>query len=360
MRLSSIFSFDSWQMRWQWAPWMFLFVGLLVTAELLLRLPPVVERLPAPEPTLWHAELIETKVNYFEAFAAERGVDVLFIGNSAMQSALDPAVFDAVRGIESTAVPGSFNAAIEGIPPYGANLFLEIFLRHSQPDTIIYGLTPQDLNSNSPWAADITDRVRHSPMALAEARRGLKGKTLAFLLDHSALFRYRLVLYRLLLADPTIGEKPYVYFDERGYHPLNRNLAEVPPEQRGQFYNRAGVLNYSTSGVQLDALRQLIERVQAEEIPLILVNMPLANDYYGNFDAPQADYNLYWHTLTAVAHEYNLPLIDLEGGGSITYFNDEHFADFNHLNRSGAERLSRILATHYLDLITQSVTTALP
>jgi hypothetical protein len=360
VRLSSIFSSDSWQARWQWAPWMFIFVGMLVTAELLLRLPPVVERLPAPEPTLWHAELIDTKVTYLQTFANERGVDVLFIGNSAMQSALNPAVFDAARGVESTAVPGSFNAAIEGIPPYGAHLFLEIFLRYSQPDTIIYGLTPQDLNGNSPWAADVTDRVRHSPMVLAEARRGLKGEVLAFLLDHSALFRYRLVLYRLLLADPTIGQEPYVYFDERGYHPLTRNLAEVPPEQRGQFYNRAGVFNYSTRGLQLDALRQLIERAQVEEIQLILVNMPLADDYYGNFDTPQADYDLYWQALTAVAHEYNLPLIDLERDETAVQFTDEHFADFNHLNKSGAEKLSRTLAAHYQVLLLQSAAVSTP
>jgi hypothetical protein len=354
VRLSSIFSFDSWQARWQWAPWMFIFAGMVLAAELLLHLPAVVNRLPAPEPTLWHAELIDVKVTYLQEFAAERGIDVLFIGNSTMQVGLDPAVFDATRGIGSTADPGSFNAAVEGIPPYGAHLFLDIFLRYSQPDTIIYGLTPQDLNGNSPWAADITDRVRHSPMALAEARRGLKGQALAFFLDHSQLFRYRLVLFRLLLADPSVQKEPFVYFDERGYHRLTRILAEIPPERRGRFYNRAGVLNYDTRGLQTDSLRRLIEQVQAEGIELILVNMPLADEYYNNFDAPEADYDLYLRTVTAIANEYNLIFIDLEQNETIATFTDEHFADFNHLNQSGAERFSSVLATQYLTLSTQS------
>lgn len=332
-----------------------MFVGLLLTAELLLRLPAVTNRLPAPEPTLWHAELIETKLNYLQTFAAERGIDVLIIGNSTMQAGLDPAIFDAARGVESTAVPGSFNASIEGIPPYGSRLFLDIFLRYTQPDVIVYGLTPQDLNGNSPWAADITDRVRRSPMALAEARRGLKGQLLAFFLDHSALFRYRLVLYRLLLADPSIRQGQYVYFDERGYHPLSASLADISPDRRGHFYNRAGVLNYDTKGLQSDSLRQLIEQINGAGISLILVNMPLANDYYGNFDNPQNDYVLYLDTLSAIAQEYDLPLIDLEKEND--RFTDEHFADFNHLNRSGAERLSRILAARYQELMTQPAAT---
>jgi hypothetical protein len=360
VRLSSIFSSDSWQARWQWAPWMFFFVGLVIATELLLRLPAVVNRLPAPEPTLWHAELIETKLTYLQAFAAERGIDVLFIGNSTMQAGVDPALFDAARGVETTAVPGSFNASIEGIPPYGASLFLDIFLRYSEPDTIIYGLTPQDLNSNSPWAADITDRVRHSPMALAEARRGIKGQVLAFLLDHSALFRYRLVLYRLLLADPSLRQEPFVYFDERGYHHLKESLADISPDRRGRFYNRAGVLNYSTNGLQTESLRQLIEQTQATGIPLILVNMPLAAEYYGLFDEPQADYALYRQTLMAVADEYNLPLIDLAQGKTAVSFTDAHFADFNHLNQSGAAKLSRALAIQFLALADKPATTASP
>jgi hypothetical protein len=349
VRLSSIFSFSTFQVRTRLSSWIVVLIAFAILAEMALRIPSVIERLPEPEPTLWHADLIQTKLDYLKAFEAERGIDVLVMGNSAMQSALAPHIFDISRGRKDDSGPGAFNAALEGMPPYGTLMFLEIYSRYSDPDVIIYGITPQDLNSNSPWARDITDRINHSPLALAESRQGLRGRLIASLLNYSRLYRYRLVLYQLLLSGTTRPPQE-VYFDTRGFHPIDRRLSDVPSAERGVFLNNAGVLNYNVQGIQLESLRALINYSQDRDIDLVLVSMPLADDYYGNFDSPE-DYQTYLSTITQVASEFHVPLWDLENLSPARGFSDADFADFNHLNRDGAERFSAELGERFRKLV---------
>ena len=200
----------------------------------------------------------------------------------------------------------------------------------------------------------MTDRVKYSPLALAEARRGLRGQWMASLLEYSNLYRYRFVLHQLLLRGGIPSPPPKVYFDTRGFHAIKRRLADVPAVERGIYYNNAGVLNYSTQGEQLESLRRLIAYCADNDIRLILVNMPLADDYYGNFDSLE-DYQTYLSAATELASEFQIPFWDMEGLPPASGFDDTHFSDFNHLNQFGAEKLSRLLAERYTELESQTL-----
>ena len=346
MRLSSIFSFSTYQARWRLSPWLLYLLIFMALGEGMLRIPAIRNHLPAPEPTLWHAADVQSKIDYLEAFESQREIDILFIGNSMVQAGMNPHVFDQIRGKQDATDAGTFNAAIDGLPPYGASLFLEIYLRQTQPKTIIYGLTPQDLNSNSPWAQDVTDRVKHAPLVWAKTQRGLQGQLTATMLEYSALYRYRFVLHQLLLRGGIQPPPPQVYFDAQGFGPLTRRLSDVPASQRHIFYNNAGVVNYSTQGIQLESLKELIAYCTNNDIELILVNMPLSDDYYGNFDTIE-DYQTYLDTAKQVASEFQVPFWDMENLLSDS-LEDIHFADFNHLNDLGAEKFSTLLAERYL------------
>ena len=345
MHPSSIFSSETHQAQWRVARWVVYFVALLLLAEGLLRLPSVQAALPSPEPTLWHAPLVEDKVEYFRNFVASHPVDVLFVGNSTMQAGVDPAAFDAER--TALGVHGeSFNASIEGLPPSVNKEFLKLFLRSADPRTVIIGVTPQDLNANSPWAKDMDDRAGHSINLQAGVQDSPMGYVLAFLLDHSELFRYRYVLHQMLLRGGHLDPHPDVYFDERGFHAIERSLADFSPSERLQAQNRAGVLNYSPVGEQADALREMIATVRADGAQPVLVAMPLSDHYYANFDDP-ADYQKYRAALQQLADELHTPLWDMEALTGGEQFGDSEFGDLNHLNRVGAERLSGLLAQDY-------------
>jgi hypothetical protein len=346
VHLSSIFSSETHQAQWRVARWVVYFVVFLLVAELVLRLPAVQAALPAPAPSLWHAPLVEDKVEYFRNFAASHDLDVLFIGNSTTQSGIDPATFDADRAA-SGAGGNSFNAAIEGVPLSVNKEFLQMYLRSAKPKTVIIGLTAQDLNANSPWAKDMDDRAGHSINLQAGARDNLVGYVLAFLLDNSELFRYRYVLHQLLLRGGSYPPHPDVYFDHRGFHAIDRSLADFTPSERLQAQNRAGVLNYNPHGEQADALKEMIATIRSHGAQPILVNMPLSDHYYANFDKPD-DYQKYRGALQQLAGELAVPLWDMEALPQGEQFGDSEFGDLNHLNKVGAERLSAILAHNYV------------
>jgi lysophospholipase L1-like esterase len=305
--------------------------------------------LPPPEPSLWHAPIVEDKVEYFRNYAAGNDIDVLFIGNSTTQAGVDPAAFDAARS--ALGVQGdSFNASVEGLPPSVNKEFLKMYLRYADPHTVVIGLTPQDLNSNSPWAKDMDDRAGHSINLQAGARDTLMGDVLAFLVDNSALFRYRYVLHQLLLRGGNPVPHPDVYFDERGFHAIARSLTDFTPSERFQAQNRAGVMNYSAAGEQADSVREMITTIRSHGAEPILVNLPLSDHYYANFDHPEV-YQDYQNALQALADELQVPLWDMEALAGGEQFVDAEFGDLNHLNAVGAERLSALLAQDFATLV---------
>lgn len=356
MHHSSIFSSETHQAQWRVARWIVYFAVFLLLAELVLRVPAVQAALPSPAPSLWHAPLVEDKVEYFRNFAASHDMDVLFVGNSTTQSAIDPTAFDVERAALG-AGGSSFNASIEGVPPSVNKEFLQMYLRYAKPKTVIIGLTAQDLNANSPWAKDMDDRAGHSINLQAGARDSLMGYALAFLLDNSELFRYRYVLHQLLLRGGGYPPHPDVYFDQRGFDGIDRSLADFSPSERLQAQNRAGVLNYDPQGEQADALKAMIATIHSHGAQAILVNMPLSDHYYANFDSP-GDYRKYRDVLQHLADDLTVPLWDMEALPQAEQFGDSEFGDLNHLNQVGAERLSAMLAHNYVAQIERQNTGA--
>ena len=225
-----------------------------------------------------------------------------------------------------------------------------MFLRSAKPKAVMIGLTAQDLNANSPWAKDMDDRAGHSINLQAGARDSLMGNVLAFLLDNSELFRYRYVLHQMLLRGGAYPPHPDVYFDARGFHSIDRSLADFSPSERLQAQNRAGVLNYNPQGEQADALKEMIGAIRSHGAEAILVNLPLSDHYYANFDSP-ADYQKYRDALQRMADDLAVPLWDMEALPEGNQFGDSEFGDLNHLNKVGAERLSQMLAQRYAAFI---------
>ena len=176
------------------------------------------------------------------------------------------------------------------------------------------------------------------------------GYVLAFLLDHSELFRYRYVLHQLLLRGGNAAPHPDVYFGERGFHAIERSLADFSPSERLQAQNRAGVLNYNPQGEQADALTEMIATIRNHGAAPVLVNMPLSDHYYANFDSPD-DYQKYRTALQRLADDLSVPVWDMETLAQGEQFGDSEFGDLNHLNQVGAERLSALLAGNYAALL---------
>ncbi len=162
----------------------------------------------------------------------------------------------------------------------------------------------------------------------------------------SQLYRYRTVLHQYMISGGSLPKPVEIYFDARGWVSDSERLADVPAGDRDHFYNRDGVINYTPTGHQLNALADLMALCAKQGIQLILVNMPLTDDYYGNFALP-TDYPAYGKAVTELATAHNVPFWDMESLPATAGFDDSHFSDFNHLNRFGAEKLATLLGQRY-------------
>ena len=341
----SIFNFDTYQAHWRFSRWPLFLVLLACVGELILRIPAVAQQLPPPEPTLWHATNVQTKLDYLRDLQRDHDVDVLFVGNSTVLAGIDPEAFDHNRGVEGTN-RAAFNGALEGLPAYGALTFSKIYLNYIHPKVLVYGITPQDINRNSPSGQNLTDKIERAPLTLVESRDSFAGWLLGQALDSSVLFRYRFVLHQYLLSAGSLPAPVKIYFNKRGFVASNERLSDVSPTSRGIYYNKDGVLNYNPTGTQLTALQELMAYCREQKVQLVLLNMPLSDNYYGNFRSPD-DYQRYLSTVAQLAGEFNVPLWDMENLPEVAKFNDDKFADFNHLNRFGAKELSALLAERY-------------
>lgn len=362
----SIFSFDTLQTRVWPGRWLLYWLLLLLALEGLLSLDVVTAHLPRPEPTLWYSPRIQVKLDYLHTFAAQHPVDVLFIGNSTVQAGLNPVSFDQARlNLQEPAhasrvqrkelagpnAPGSFNGALEALPPSGILWFLEIYLQQVQPATIIYGLTPQDLNANNEFGQNVLEMLSDSPLALAQTQAGWRSWLTAHLLRLSQLYRYRFVLHQFLLRGGTAPVPHKINFDARGFAGGDLRLADEPASTRSRHYAVIGNMRYHLSLEELAALRQVMQLCAAKGVQLILVNMPLADDYYASFPNATADYSRYIDALTEAAQGAQIPLWDMETLPANQRFGDTDFYDFHHLNREGAEKLSALVAQQYVETV---------
>lgn len=343
MRLSSILSFESFQVKLRYPSWPLFLLALVAILELALRVPAITAALPSPGPTLWYAPLIQAKLDYFRYFEEHNGVDLLFIGDSTVQTGINPTVFDEEFQRKGNRSCGSFNGGIEGLPPYGVHLFLEIYLKYSNPTTVVYGLLPEDLNSYSPFVQQVTDQLKHCAIAQAEAQRDLKGWFFACLYRWSTLYRYRFIIHQLLLRGGRWETESHVYFDRRGFHAERERLSDVPSSLRGPLLHRQDHTLYSVKGVQTEELREVVHLCQQKGIRLILINMPVADSYYRTFEN-RDDYPNYLGMLQSIGKEYQLPVWDMENLPPDLDLVESDFSDLYHLNQVGARKLTKILA----------------
>ncbi|MEZ4714385.1 MAG: hypothetical protein R3A44_44805 [Caldilineaceae bacterium] len=403
----SIFSFDTLQTRVRPGRWLLYGLFLLMAGEGLLSIDAITARLPRPEPTLWYSPRIQDKLDYLHAFASAQPVDVLFMGNSTVQAGINPAQFDearlnrpnsqwankvdlkeasvnnhsdvypfqesttgctdfhfadnqnlckSVQSVVQNSRPsgsqvGSFNGALEALPPSGILWFLQIYLQEVQPQTIVYGLTPQDLNANNTFAHNVLDLLADSPAALAQTAHGWRGWLTARLLHGSNLYRYRFVLHQWLLRG---GQPPAPYkinFDARGFAGGTLRLTDESSAERTKHYAVIGNMRYAISPSEVAALQQIIQLCADRGVHLVLMNMPLTDDYYASFPNAAADYAAYLSTLTAIADAAHIPLWDMEALPPNQALTDADFYDFHHLNRQGAAKLSALAAERYVDSI---------
>ena len=269
---------------------------------------------------------------------AEGCVDVALAGTSIMGAAGDPAILDTETG------RSAHNSALGGGGPLILpSWFDEVVLPGICPDTVVIGLGPRDTNDSFVEQEDTVRRyleARGRPHLLGTA--GTMQRLDRWLSRNVGFFKLRSA-YRqpaTALAFGTIGRGNWratsgadgriTIFDDVVYR------ADAARERR---IGETSMRDYSSGGRNLDAVGELITRLQDEGIDVVLVDMPRVEAAMERIIGADA-LERYESDLRSVAAANDVVLLQADE----VIVADELFADEVHVNREGAARFSTWLA----------------
>lgn len=332
--------------RGRWKVVALVVVGVLLGAELAAR---VIEPM-VPSTQGWPSAQMASKVDQMMDLAAKSiDIDVVFLGSSSMDQALNPISFNT-----NDAGLVAYNASFNGASLRSMELWAqEVVVPTLNPELVVLGLTTRELNDEGrthgalfEQLASSTGLRRHvgtetmNPMILAE--------------DLSALLRIRTAL-----------RKPYTF----GLRLLGRNDGEVVslpgpfglrvPEDRDFSYDfgdqwrdewrSEDMLNFTMGGVEFETLERMVDELTSQGRRVVLIPLPVSPDYALVQPGGAASMSEFRALLSNVANSHGQELIE-----PLVEFKSDAFRDPAHLGPVAAEEFSIMVAGELAALTMQA------
>ena len=286
----------------------------------------------------WNHALSGGHLQNIERLAAAGGVDILVVGSSTVGSDVDArqlaAEVDLPRGAYNLWMSGPSMQSIELLTSRWA-------LPALSPSVLVIGVTSRELNDAGESQREHVEVLRGSPAG----RRLLAGdhplrRLEQAISDVSALVRTRQELrqpHRVLAA--LQGASDGSTIDSRGMDvgKLDRAL-EILPEHVEQ--EQAALRPFAVGGAELASLARLVSDARGRGIEVVLIDMPVLEAAYVPYhERGRADDERYQEVLASFARAQEVELVQAR---DLTW-DEDLFADENHLNGDGARRLTGLL-----------------
>lgn len=310
-------------------------VVLLLALEGLTRVPPIAtylsERLDTYENLLWH----DLNMLRIREDIAQTSYDGWLIGSSYLQSAVDPHqvedVIEASTGQEQVVQ----NMGIALLTDLGAMVdpYEQLYLPTAQPDYIaLYTAVPNFSETvYAGYRTGVYESIFWYPDSLTDRITGA-------LYTNSNLYRY-LILARNAARVPI--ERTIVEPEPQG------SFIASPPTLncRANMGVYAFTFNSETMQAGIARLDAFVSIFEAQDIPIMLINLPKPDCTIRSQFADFADYDAnYLNPLEAYADEKGLPFLALDYQFQETVPLEEqgnYFRDFTHSNSRGADLFSQ-------------------
>lgn len=315
-------------------------VVVLLLAELGIRL--VEDRLPPP--VEWYTPEYGIKEEQMAGLAERHdGASVVFIGSSVIDVSVDPS---QVASPPEDGRP-AYNAGL-----IGANLeMVDVWSEHVvepalHPSVVVIGVSSRDVNRNGAGLESQTPGFYKLP-----AVRRLLGTESAIqkveteVSDLSRLFRYRTVLRRPLeaLFEYDSPDRNLALNTDLGQELHLADIAYQGGPNVEDFFRAEPLLAYTPSETQFGAVRRTIERLHAAGVRVILLDVPVTEQYVSLHPRGAEDYLGYEAGLNVLAAQTGAELVDTG-----TWL-PPAFSDPLHLNGFGAELLTTVVDQYLRD-----------
>lgn len=286
----------------------------LITALLIGELAMRVLDPAVPPPSRWPSA--ETQVKDGQLAKLAQGVEVVFLGSSVTEAAIDPELLETLAGTETV-----YNAALPFSSPLSDEVWLtDVVLDHVQPSIVVMGVTSWPAHSsvgNDPMRRAIEDATAPVPIDRVSQRSALVGNKGVLSDWDERADRQRLSTSELWTD---LGHQTGYY--DRAPQSL---IGRFPPFGDPHM-----------SPDNLDAFTETVRVLQRADIEVVLMIEP------GQFpgEVSDADIELYLTSIKELGRELGVPVWDTYTRG----WDPDYYVDEAHFNRDGTVAFTAYIA----------------
>jgi len=295
-----------------------------------------------PEPDRWPSSEAAAKVDQMEDLEDDPNpISTVFLGSSVVAEGIDPVAFS-----ESAGTTG-YNAALSAASPRSLVPWTQnVVLSTAEPRLAVIGLVSRDLNDNGISQTEFVERLESSPGMIERGQPDNLMESLEkWFLAHSALFRVRpflgdpqRLLSELFPAGGAEGDEVEAVgalgadssYDGQPYADIDTWRAA---------WNARHLNDFLIGESEIEALHELIERLKSSGVQVMLVNMPVTDDYVDTIRDGARLQVEFSDLLEDTASDLEVGYLDVSD-----QFDKEAFRDPAHLTPAGARSLAIALA----------------
>lgn len=270
-------------------------------------------------------------------------IDLVFLGSSYSYRSFDPEVFDNELNTNS------FNMGSPLQKPVESYYVLKETVKYQKPSLVVF-----DMN----WGVFNKDKYFNTKLWNYDSMKFSANK-LGYLLNvfdqeqyFNALFksmRYHddmdKLIKSLLGINVSIKSEKDVQTYLKNYKGkgfiVNNDLVDVNSIEKKFENAKKNPKTYKWDKRQLKYLDKIVKLCEKENIELVLVTAPLAPTYLEKYNAHWYDYDEIHEAANEIAENYGLKYFDYNLINKVeNIVTDTDFADTNHLNYDGAQKIS--------------------
>lgn len=296
------------------------------------------------EPREWHSYEAQVKVHQMDALADRGGASIVFFGTSMTDAAVDPVRLTAALGPGATA----YNAALSlGYPTITDRWSRAVVLPRLRPNTVVIGISSLDFLPES----DVSTEQYRSVFEAPAMQRALGTASTTEEIEHAVESASELFRYRSALRDPIAvyhairGDEPELPEPEaRTIRPLGFQAFSVDRRFEDRAAYGTAILqnalsHFAVERAATDVFRRVIETNRSAGREVVLVALPVTEEYIALHPRGRADFDGFKRVLGELASSTGAGLVDLTDLTDHRYFADE-----NHLNGAGTTAVTDRLA----------------
>lgn len=314
----------------------FIFLLLVGAAELIARTESFQSFLADPTMGSRHYQLGRKLARLNASIHNEGPVDCLIIGSSMVDVGFNPEIFqEGFKQIVGQDIR-CFNFGIDASTAASAAAIAHILIEDYHPRLLFYGTDPRDYavpqTENDPAVILQSNWVRYRT-----GHFSLDG----WLIQHSYLYRYRNLLFRLsrFYQEDTLRSQTRTYeITSTGFTPLTTVATYIndPPDPHDDSYevtyNFRIFSTYTMQSENLAALEKILS-YNGLETQIIIIEMPVADGLFFFFGNGRDDHQRFLNQINQLAQEHGVPFWQTS---SLKMIPDDGWADYSHLNATGA------------------------